>query len=225
MKILLAEDEPKIAAFIKKGLQEAGYELSIAGDGKAGLELAQQEKYDVMIIDIMLPHITGLELCEKIREKGINTPILMLTALGTVDDKVRGLQQGADDYLVKPFHFKELLARLQALTRRNNQSAANSNELRIADLVLDRNRKIVQRNNKEILLTAKEYALLEMFLQNKNSVLSRNDIAIHVWGSDLDSGSNVIDVYVNYLRNKIEKGFSSKLVHTIVGMGYVMKEQ
>ena len=149
----------------------------------------------------------------------------MLTALGTIDDKVLGLQQGADDYLVKPFHFKELIARIQALTRRQTFQVASNNILQVEDLRLDRNRKFASRDNKEIVLTAKEYALLEMFMQNSNRILSRNDIAERVWGYDFDSSSNVIDVYVNYLRNKIDKGFSSKLIHTVVGMGYIMKEQ
>ncbi len=225
MKILLVEDEPKIAAFIQKGLDENGYELTIAYDGNAGLSMALHGNYDIIILDVMLPFMGGLEVCKRIREKGINTPVLMLTALGTIDDKVQGLQQGADDYLVKPFHFKELIARIQALTRRQNQTATTNNELRIADLSLNRSSKFVSRDNKEIVLTAKEYALLEMFLQNTNRVLSRSEIAEHVWGYDFDSGTNVIDVYINYLRNKIEKGFSSKLIHTIVGMGYIMKEQ
>ena len=225
MKLLLVEDEPKIAAFIQKGLNENGHEITIAYDGKSGLSMALQGDYDVIILDVMLPFMSGLEICKSIRQNGINTPILMLTALGTIDDKVQGLQLGADDYLVKPFHFKELIARIQALTRRQNQHTSNNNELRIADLVLNRSSKIVHRDNKEITLTAKEYALLDMFMQNINRVLSRSDIAEHVWGYDFDTGSNVIDVYVNYLRNKIEKGFSSKLIHTIVGMGYIMKEQ
>ena len=224
MQLLLVEDEPKIAAFIQKGLNEIGYELTIAYDGKLGLNMALQGDYNIIILDVMLPVINGLEVCKKIREQGINTPILMLTALGTLDDKVHGLQMGADDYLVKPFHFKELTARIQALTRRQYHQIPNNNTLKIADLVLDRNRKSAQRDNKEIILTAKEYALLEMFMQNSNRVLSRSDIAEQVWGYDVDPGSNVIDVYINYLRNKIEKGFSSKLIHTIVGMGYIMKE-
>ena len=223
MKLLLVEDEPKIAAFIQKGLNEMGYELTLAYDGKSGLSMALQGHYDIIILDVMLPFVTGLEICKRIRENGINTPVLMLTALGTIDDKVQGLQQGADDYLVKPFHFKELIARVQALARRQNQQVSTNNELHIADLSLNRSSKNVYRDNKEIVLTAKEYALLEMFMQNINRVLSRNDIAEHVWGYDFDSGTNVIDVYINYLRNKIEKGFSSKLIHTIVGMGYVMK--
>ncbi len=221
MNLLLVEDEPKIAAFIQKGLTETGYELTVAYDGQHGLRMALQKDYDVIILDIMLPAINGLEICKRIRQEGIHTPILMLTALGTLDDKVTGLQQGADDYLVKPFHFKELVARVQALARRQQPVATNN--LQLADLVLDRNRKLVQRTGKEIILTAKEYALLEMFMLNTNRVLSRSDIAESVWGYDFDSSSNVIDVYINYLRNKIEKGFSSKLIHTVVGMGYIMK--
>lgn len=225
MKLLLVEDEPKIAAFIQKGLHENGYELTIAYDGQHGLDMALHADYDVIILDVMIPVINGNEVCRLIRKRGIDTPILMLTALGTIDDKVFGLQQGADDYLVKPFHFKELIARIQALTRRKNQQPAADNELRIADLSLNRSSKMVRRADREIILTAKEYALLEMFLQNINRLLSRAEIAEHVWGSDFDSSSNIIDVYMNYLRNKIEKGFSSKLIHTIVGMGYIMKEQ
>ena len=225
MRLLLVEDEPKIAAFIQKGLHENGYELTIAYDGQHGLDMALHADYDVIILDVMIPVINGNEVCRLIRKRGIDTPILMLTALGTIDDKVFGLQQGADDYLVKPFHFKELIARIQALTRRKNQHLAVDNELRIADLSLNRGSKMVRRADREIMLTAKEYALLEMFLQNINRLLSRAEIAEHVWGSDFDSSSNIIDVYMNYLRNKIEKGFSSKLIHTIVGMGYIMKEQ
>ena len=224
MRLLLVEDEPKIAAFIQKGLHENGYELTIAYDGQHGLDMALHADYDVIILDVMIPVINGNEVCRLIRKRGIDTPILMLTALGTIDDKVFGLQQGADDYLVKPFHFKELIARIQALTRRKNQQPAADNELRIADLSLNRSSKMVRRADREIILTAKEYALLEMFLQNINRLLSRAEIAEHVWGSDFDSSSNIIDVYMNYLRNKIEKGFSSKLIHTIVGMGYIMKE-
>ena len=148
----------------------------------------------------------------------------MLTALGTLDDKVSGLRQGADDYLVKPFHFKEFLARIEALTRRSLQQQPASDALQVADLMLDRNRKFARRDDKEIVLTAREYALLELFMRNKNRVLSRSNIAEQIWGYEFDAGSNVIDVYINYLRNKIEKGFSSKLIHTMVGMGYIMRE-
>ena len=222
MRLLLVEDEQKIAAFIQKGLNENGYELTVAYDGRSGLSVALQGEYDLIILDIMLPGPNGLEVCQQIRQAGIETPILMLTALGTLDDKVHGLRQGADD-LVKPFHFKELIARIEALTRRRHQFAPNI-LLRVADLVLDRDRKFAQRGNKEIMLTAREYALLELFMKNKNRLLSRSDIAEQVWGYEFDAGSNVIDVYINYLRNKIEKGFSTKLIHTMVGMGYIMKE-
>jgi len=225
MQILLVEDEPKIVAFIQKGLSENGYTLTIAYDGRSGLSMALQHDYDVIILDIMLPFINGLEICKQIRQESIHTPILMLTALGTLDDKVHGLQNGADDYLVKPFHFKELIARIQALTRRKNQPGAGNNTLQFADLLLNRNKKNAHRGNREIVLTAREYALLELFMLNTNRVLSRSEIAEQVWGYDFDSSSNVIDVYINYLRNKIEKGFSSKLIHTIVGMGYILKEQ
>ena len=225
MHVLLIEDEPKISAFIYKGLSEAGHELTLAYDGGTGLSMALQHDHDVIILDIMLPVMNGLEVCRQIRQHGVQTPVLMLTALGTLDDKVNGLQQGADDYLVKPFHFKELEARLQALTRRHLQQSPAASMLQVADVMLDRNNKTARRDNKEITLTAKEYALLEMFMQNSNRLLSRADIAERVWGYDFDSSSNVIDVYVNYLRNKIEKGFSSKLIHTVVGMGYIMKEQ
>jgi DNA-binding response OmpR family regulator len=223
MRILLVEDEPKIASFIQKGLNEQGYELQVAYDGKSGLSIAQQGDFDLIILDVMLPFINGLEICKKIRQADTVTPVLMLTALGTLDDKVEGLQQGADDYLVKPFHFKELIARIQALTRRKNAPVLTDNISRIADLTLDRHKKTVYRNNQEIILTAREYALLDLFIQNTNRLLTRSEIAEQVWGYNFDSTSNVIDVYVNYLRNKIEKGFSSKLIHTVVGMGYIMK--
>ena len=224
MQLLLIEDEPKIAAFIQKGLNENGYELTIAYDGKLGLNMALHGEYDLIVLDIMLPFVDGLEICKQIRLSGINTPILMLTALGTLDDKVSGLRQGADDYLVKPFHFKEFLARIEALTRRSLQQQPASDALQVADLMLDRNRKFARRDDKEIVLTAREYALLELFMRNKNRVLSRSNIAEQIWGYEFDAGSNVIDVYINYLRNKIEKGFSSKLIHTMVGMGYIMRE-
>lgn len=225
MHVLLIEDEPKIAGFIQKGLEENGYELTLAYDGKSGLSMAIQNDYDVIILDVMLPFINGLDVCSRLRREGIDTPILMLTALGTIDDKVHGLQQGADDYLVKPFRLKELTARIQALTRRQYHSIKKNNTLQVADLVLDRNRKSAIRDNKEITLTAKEYALLEMFMQNCNRVLSRIDIAEHVWGYGFDSSSSVISVYVNYLRNKIDNGFSPKLIHTVIGMGYIMKDK
>jgi two-component system, OmpR family, copper resistance phosphate regulon response regulator CusR len=224
MKLLLIDDEPKIAAFIQKGLTEDGHELTIAYDGKQGYSMALQGEYDAIILDVMLPEMSGLDICRKLREAGIGTPILMLTALGMLDDKVEGLQQGADDYLVKPFHFKELLARLHALNRRQQQQFAVSNVLKFADVQLDCNKKVAQREEKDIILTAKEYALLEMFMQNSNRVLSRAYIAEKVWGYEFDYSSNVIDVYINYLRNKLEK-HGARLIHTVIGMGYIMKEQ
>ena len=225
MHLLLIEDEPKIASFIQKGLHENGHETTIAYDGQSGLSMALQNDYDVIILDIMLPFINGRDICKKLRSQGVDTPILMLTALGTLDDKVQGLQSGADDYLVKPFRLKELIVRIQALKRRQNYGIKQDNTLQVADLVLDRNGKFAIRGDKEITLTAKEYALLEMFMQNYNRLLSRSDMAEQVWGYDFDSGSTVINVYVNYLRNKIDNGFSKKLIHTVVGMGYIMKEK
>jgi two-component system, OmpR family, copper resistance phosphate regulon response regulator CusR len=186
--------------------------------------MAIQEDYDVIILDIMLPSINGLEVCEQLRKEQVRVPIIMLSALGTVDDKVEGLQRGADDYMVKPFHFKELLSRIHALTRRNNKNIYTTSSLSFADLHLDRERKIAIRGKKEIILTAKEYGLLELFIVNSNRVLSRSFIAEKVWGNDFDASSNVIDVLINYLRNKIDKGFPNKLIHTVVGMGYSMKE-
>ncbi len=223
MKVLLIEDEPKIAAFIQQGLSEHGFSVVQAYDGKTGLSMAQQDEFAVIILDVMLPYLNGHEVASRLRVAGTDTPILMLTALGTVDDKVDGLGSGADDYLVKPFHFKELLARLGALTRRSHAQTAEA-ALEIDDLSLDRERKTALRDEKEIVLTAKEYKLLELFLQNKGRVLSRSLIAERVWGYDFDPNTNVIDVYVNYLRNKVDKGFERKLIHTVVGMGYIMKE-
>jgi two-component system, OmpR family, copper resistance phosphate regulon response regulator CusR len=224
MNVLLIEDEPKVVEFIRKGLTENGCNVTVSYDGKTGKRMAIQEDYDVIILDIMLPSINGLEVCEQLRKEQVRVPIIMLSALGTVDDKVEGLQRGADDYMVKPFHFKELLSRIHALTRRNNKNIYTTSSLSFADLHLDRERKIAIRGKKEIILTAKEYGLLELFIVNSNRVLSRSFIAEKVWGNDFDASSNVIDVLINYLRNKIDKGFPNKLIHTVVGMGYSMKE-
>ncbi len=225
MQILLIEDEPKIASFIQKGLNENGYELTIAYDGRSGLSMALNGDFEVIILDVMLPFVNGLDICKRLRTEGVRTPVLMLTALSSVDNIVTGLQHGADDYLAKPFRFKELIARVQALTRRQFYNVIGDNTLQVADLLLDRNTKSARRDNKDIVLTAKEYLLLEMLMQNSNKVLSRATIAEHVWGQEFDSSSNVIDVYISYLRNKIEKNFSSKLIHTVVGMGYIMKDK
>ncbi|MBP1653048.1 MAG: response regulator transcription factor [Bacteroidetes bacterium] len=224
MKILLIEDEPKVAAFIKKGLEEDQHQVEVAYDGEIGHKAIMQHDYDVIIMDVMLPYMNGLQLSKSIREQGIRTPVLMLTALNTTPDIVDGLNAGADDYLAKPFHFSELLARTNALHRRTADFKAATSRLTFMDLTLDLDTKTATRENKEIILTAKEYALLELFMNNCNKVLSRAYIAQTVWGLDFDSGTNTIDVYINYLRNKIEKGFSGdRLIHTVVGMGYVMK--
>lgn len=224
-KILLIEDEPKVLAFIKEGLEEDGYEVSTAIDGREGLSMATKFQYDVIVLDLMLPFISGIDVCKQVRAIGIETPMLMLTALGTITDKVTGLDSGADDYLVKPFEFVELLARLRALTKRssNIKIFANIEKLEISDLVMDLNTKIVERDHKKIDLTAKEFLLLEYFLRNKGRVISRSEIAEKVWGINFDTGTNVIDVYINFLRKKIDKEHKIKLLHTIIGMGYTIR--
>lgn len=224
MKILVIEDEQSVSSFIKKGLEEHGHEVTQAFDGSMGIRMASQNQYDLIILDIILPGINGLEVCQKLREQGdTQIPVLMLTALAATDDIVTGLDAGADDYLKKPFKFKELLARVRALTRRKNL-ATTSNQLSVADLQLDLDSKTVTRDNKPIKLTAREFNLLEYLIRNKGRVVSRVDILENVWEVNFDMGTNVIDVYVNYLRNKIDKHFSPKLIHTVVGMGYVLKE-
>lgn len=226
-QILLIEDEPNVAAFIRKGLEEAGYDVLLAYDGHMGLQLLSANPVDLIILDIILPGVSGLELCRKIRREEVrDVPILMLTALSDTDHIVNGLDQGADDYLAKPFKFKELLARLRALIRRQTRAPAASfvSSLRIADLELNRETKTARRSGKDIRLTATEYRLLEYFLQNQRKVLSRIDLLENVWDINFNMATNVVDVYVNYLRNKVDKGFSGKLIHTVIGMGYIMKE-
>ena len=223
MNILLVEDEPKVADFIRKGLKEQSYHVELVYDGLFGEKLALENEYDLIILDVILPGISGLELCRRIRKFKVDTPILLLTALGATKDKVTGLEAGADDYLVKPFHFDELLARVKALGRRK-MLVAPGIVYRIADLEVDAYKKTARRAGKEILLTAKEFSLLELLIVNKNRVLSRNYIAETVWGINYDRGTNLIDVYINYLRTKIDKGFNSSLIHTVIGMGYVLKE-
>jgi two-component system copper resistance phosphate regulon response regulator CusR len=220
--ICLIEDEQKVAAFICKGLEEQGYTVKTAGDGISAQKLIQQEQFDLLIMDVMLPDTNGIELCRRIRQTDSNTPILMLTALNQVHDKVSGLKAGADDYLVKPFHFSELLARIEALQRRN-KNIEDNHLLIFDDLKLDTWSKTAERDGKKITLTAKEYTLLELFMQNPNKILSREYIAEKVWEIGFDTGTNFIDVYVNYLRKKIEKDFKRKLIHTVIGMGYILK--
>ncbi len=223
IRILLVEDERKIADALKSGLQENGYDTEVAYDGDMGFRMFKNQDYDLIILDINLPVINGYELCRMIRRKNDNILVLMLTAMSSVGDKLEGFNTGADDYLVKPFEFKELLARIRALLKRKSLVAPTGNKLTIADLEMNLDSKEVIRNGKVIKLTAKEFQLLEYFLRNHNRVLSRADIALQVWGLDFDSKTNVIDVYVNYLRNKIDKNFPEKLLHTMVGMGYVLK--
>ncbi|MBC6613034.1 response regulator transcription factor [Hymenobacter sp. BT507] len=226
MKILLVEDEPKVAAFLHKGLTEQTHTVDIASDGLLGLRLALVNGYDLVILDNLLPGLSGIEVCRRIRESLSSVPILMLTALGETDDKIRGLDAGADDYLVKPFAFQELLARIRALTRRHQEAPGTAGVvLRLADLTLDPVTKIVQRAGQAIQLTAREFALLEFLLRNKGRVVSRVDILEQVWETSFDTGSNVIDVYINFLRKKIDRDFTPKLIHTLVGMGYTMKEE
>ncbi|WP_192820470.1 response regulator transcription factor [Rufibacter sp. LB8] len=223
MKILLIEDEPKVSAFIKKGLEEQTFEVDAAYDGFYGAKLALEQEYDLVILDVILPRMNGVEVCKTIRQQNVAVPILMLTALGSTEDKILGLDSGADDYLVKPFEFQELLARIRALTRRT-QEAVGTEVLKLADLELDVQRKTVHRHGVPISLTAREFALLHYLLRNKERVVSRVDIIEQVWETSFDTGSNVIDVYINFLRKKIDKDFSPKLIHTLVGMGYVIKE-
>lgn len=222
MSILLVEDEPKVADFIKKGLREQQYNVELAYDGQYGEKLALENEYDLVILDVILPSVNGLELCRRIRKYKTDLPILLLTALGTTKDKVSGFDAGADDYLVKPFHFEELLARIRALVRRKMLISPGI-IYRVADLEVDSYKKTVLRSNKEIILTAKEFSLLELLIVNKNRVLSRTYISETIWGTNYDRGSNLIDVYINYLRGKIDKGFNHQLIHTVIGMGYVLK--
>jgi len=223
IRICFVEDEQKVAAFICKGLEEHGYKIKTATTGAEAKVLVAAEAFDLFILDIMLPDINGIELCRHIRIDNKQTPILMLSALDQVQNKVAGLKAGADDYLVKPFHFSELLARIEALLRRQTIAPKEDHTLLFDDLKLDTWSNIAERAGHQITLTAKEYTLLELFMRNPNKILSREVIAEQVWGIDFDTGTNFIDVYVNYLRKKIEKGFKKKLIHTVIGMGYTLR--
>ena len=220
-KILIVEDERKVANFIDQGLQEEGFGTGIAYDGITGLEMALTGSFDLVILDVNLPGKGGYEVCKAIRAENHDLPVLMLTAFGTTENKVTGLEGGADDYMVKPFEFVELTARIKALLRRTKNTAQM---LRVGDLELNLESKIAKRAGKMIELTAKEFALLEYLMRNKGRVVSRTDIAEKIWDITFDTGTNVIEVYINFLRKKIDKDFSPKLIHTQVGMGYVMKE-
>lgn len=225
MKILVVEDEPKLASFIKKGLEEQSCEVEVAFDGQIGRTMAINNSYDVIVLDVNLPKINGFDVVQSLRHQQIKTPVLMLTAMGSVDDKLTGFEAGADDYLVKPFEFRELMARLKALHKRGSDAGPQTNVLKVADLELDLNEKVARRANKRIELTAKEFGLLEYLMRNRGRVVSRIDIAEKVWDIHFDTGTNVIDVYVNFLRKKIDKDFSTKLIHTVIGMGYMLKEE
>ncbi|WP_028527223.1 response regulator transcription factor [Runella limosa] len=222
MKILLVEDEDRLASFIRKGISAEGYEVEVAYDGRMGLSLFRKNSYDIILLDVNLPHINGFELCQLIRADNETVPVLMLTALDSLADKADGFNAGADDYLAKPFEFQELLLRLRALTRRNGTKPKQV--LQLADLELNLDHKTVTRAGQRIDLTTREYSLMEYLMLNKGKIISRVDISERVWSLDFDSSTNVIDVYISYLRKKIDKGFSTKLLHTIVGMGYVLRE-
>ena len=223
-KILVVEDEAKVAAFIKKGLEENLFAVDIAEDGSIGQKMVMARDYDLAILDVNLPRKSGLELCSEIRKYRVDMPVLLLTALDTTEDKLRGFESGADDYLVKPFEFRELLARIKALMKRAPVNKAASRILGIADLEMNLDTKTVRRSGKKIDLTPKEFSVLEYLLRNKGKVISRVEIAQKVWDIHFDTGTNVIDVYVNFLRKKIDKDFSARLLHTQVGMGYILKE-
>jgi len=224
MKILLVEDEPPLASFVKKGFEHEGYDVTVAYDGRTGWSFYEQQPYDLVILDVNLPYVNGVELCRRIRAASQRVPLLLLTALDSLDDKEAGFAAGADDYLVKPFEFRELLMRARALTQRYAVANGERRELRMADLVLDLDAKTVTRAGQRIDLTTREYSLLEHLLRNRGRVISRVDIAERVWDLDFDTTTNVIDVYVSYLRKKLDRDFSPKLIHTVVGMGYVMRE-
>jgi heavy metal response regulator len=218
MRILVVEDEKKIAAFIKQGLQEESYAVDMAPDGERALELASLVDFDLIVLDLMLPRRDGLQVCQAIRRKGDPVPILMLTAKDTVEDRVQGLDSGADDYLVKPFAFAELLARVRALLRRRGQG--RSVQLAVGDLTLDTRTRSAKRGNRCVDLTAREYALLELLMRHEGQVLGRTQILNHLWNYDFTGSSNVVDVYIGYLRRKIDDGFPARLLKTVRGSGY-----
>jgi two-component system copper resistance phosphate regulon response regulator CusR len=223
MRLLVVEDEKKVARFVQKGLEEEGYAVDVAHDGEEGLEMALDQVHDLIILDISLPKMDGIRMLKKLREENVKTAVLLLTVRAALEDKVLGLDSGADDYLTKPFAFQELVARVRALLRR--RADAEPALLQVADLTLDPARHMVIRGGQKIDLTSKEYALLHYFMQNPGRVLTRSMITDHVWNYDFDTGTNVIDVYVNYLRKKVDSGRRSRLIHTVRGTGYVLKAE
>jgi two-component system copper resistance phosphate regulon response regulator CusR len=225
MQLILVEDEESVSKFIKKGFEGEGYNIDVAYDSIIAKSLFQKKSYDLAILDINLPGMNGYQLCQFFKGLNPHLPVIFLTALDRMDDKVIGFESGADDYLVKPFEFKELLLRVKALIRRSGHRLAADKKIVIADLEMDTNGKVVTRAGNRITLTAREFSLLEYLMINKGRVVSRIDIAEKVWDLDFDTSTNVIDVYINYLRKKIDKDYSQKLLHTVVGMGYTMKEK
>jgi len=224
IKILIIEDEPEVASFIREGLEEKGYLSSVAGDGLSGEKLALSSDFDLIVLDLVLPGKSGINVCKEIKLSKPDLPVLMLTALSTTIDKVRGFDAGADDYLVKPFEFSELLARIKALLKRFGVISRQSEVIKAADPELDLKKKVARRGGQIIELTAKEFALLEYFMMNKGIVLSRADISEKVWGITFDTGTNVVEVYVNILRKKIDRDFEPKLIHTRIGLGYILTD-
>jgi two-component system, OmpR family, copper resistance phosphate regulon response regulator CusR len=225
MKLLVVEDEIKTADTLQKGLKEKGYEVHTAYDGEKAWSLVENNKFDLIITDILLPKINGIEFCKKLRQNRNFTPVIMLTALGLTSDKLNGFDAGSDDYLVKPFDFEELLARIKVLINRTKDKLELSNLLKYSDLELNLDTKEVKRGDVKINLTAKEYILLEYFIRNANRVVSKEELAEKVWDITFDTGTNVIEVYVSYLRNKIDKDFTPRLIHTKKGMGYILREE
>jgi two-component system, OmpR family, copper resistance phosphate regulon response regulator CusR len=224
-RILLVEDEAKVASIIKKGLEESTFSVMVAFDGQMGLRMALTNNFDLIILDINIPLINGYELCKEIRKINQQIPILMLTAYSSLDDKITGFNSGTDDYIVKPFEFKELLIRINALLKRSNLNIPTGNILTVADLSINLETKIVRRGGEKIELTLKEFLLLVYLVRNKGKVISRSEISEKVWNIKFETGTNVVEVYVNFLRNKIDKGFSSKLIHTKSGMGYILNDE
>lgn len=223
MRILLVEDEEKLASFVEKGLKAENFAVDVALDGELGLKYAFMNEYDLIILDVNLPKISGYEVCKSVREHNGRVPILFLTGLGGVDEKVKGLNLGGDDYITKPFHFGEFLARIHAIMRRNEE-LKKSTQIKIADLVIDVEKHEVSRSGKRIDLSPQEFSLLHFLAMRKNQVVSRTRILEHVWQKAFDTGTNVVDVHINHLRGKIDKGFESPMIHTIRGMGYMIKE-
>jgi two-component system copper resistance phosphate regulon response regulator CusR len=225
MKILLIEDEEKAVRILKQGLNEYSIDVDFAYDGKRGAEMAETSEYDVIVSDVIVPGINGFELTQYLRTRGIKTPVLLLTALNATDDKVLGLEVGADDYLTKPYEFKELLARIKALSRRGKDSPPPKSVLNFSDMEMNLTGKEFMRQGRKIELTPKEFALMEYFIRNQGRAISKAEIAEKVWDINFETTSNVVEVYVNYLRNKVDKPFEKKLIHTVFGVGYVLKDE